>query len=66
MSKAHPNNGGTFTKGKPKARKRKHGDDPRLDPSKPPVFIPQKTRDFLDELIDRMPEIAPKWTTGRP
>jgi hypothetical protein len=68
MSKRHPNNGGTFTKGKRKMRRVTHSDDPRLDPSKPELWVSQKSRDLIAEWINdpaKMHQMARKWTTGR-
>ncbi len=68
MSKKHPNNGGTLTKGH-KLRRATHGeDDPRLDASKPEMWVPQKTRDLIAEWIKdpaKMHKMPRKWTTGR-
>jgi hypothetical protein len=70
MSKKHPDNGPTFTKGKRDVRRVRHGkDDPHLDPSKPELWVSPKSREILDEWIKdlaKMPEVARKWTNGRP
>ena len=66
MSKSRPNNGPTFTKGKPGPRKRPHDEGPRLDPSKPERFVPQKSREMLQRWIKGLQLGARKWTTGRP
>jgi hypothetical protein len=68
MSKRHPNNGPTLTKGKREMRRATHEDDPRLDPSKPKVFVSQKSRDLLDEWLKdpaKAHMMARKCTTGR-
>ena len=67
MSKSHPNNGGTFTKGKPGPRKRPRDEEPRLDPSKPEVFVSQKSREIIERLIKdpgKFHRMARKVTTG--
>ena len=70
MSKAHPNNGGTFTKGKRETPKRTFGDaNPRLDPSKPRARLPKNVVNFFDEMSKdpaKLQQIARKATTGRP
>ena len=52
MSKTHPNNGGTFTKGKRAPRKRPPDEEPRLDPSKPEMFVSQRSREVAHEIME--------------
>jgi hypothetical protein len=70
VSKRHPNNGPTFSDAAPKKRKRPpRADDPSLDPSRPEKWIPPKVRDAIAEAVERKrkePEVAGKWTTGKP
>ena len=68
LSRRHPNNGSTLTKGKlvPRGWPRPK-DDPPLDLSKPVQWVPQETRELVDKLISdpsTFHEIARRSTTG--
>jgi hypothetical protein len=68
MSKRYPNNGPTFVKGKRKVPKSTDGErDPRLDVSRPEVWVSKKSRDLITEWIKdpaKMHKICRKWTIG--
>ena len=68
MSKSHPNNGGTFTKGKRVLRKGPPVEEPRLDPSKPEVFVSQRSREIMEAALKdpgKLHFVARKWTSER-